>query len=432
IAEVMRFVDIEDVRRHVTGLSSEELAILEMINQKVAARTSLEDVIDFVFESTLRISPCDRIALALLEDHGGRIVSHYAKATYEPLHLKKGYAEDLHGGTLRTVLERRMPRIISDLPRYLAAKPESNSTRLLVREGVRSSMTCPLLVEDRVVGVLFRSSRRPNAYDDRQVLLHQVVAERLSQAVEKTLRIERLAAANRDYFSMLAFVTHELKSPLASMMLETGMLREGMFGALQPQQQQHADKIMAKGKYMISLIQQYLNLARTEGGKLELNVREVDLSADVIEPSIAMVQAQIDGKGMKLVRQVPDPPLAAKLDPELIKIVLVNLLGNAAKYGVAGGEIRLRVALGADRLTIAVWNAGPGFAASESGRLFRKFSRLESPELRKEKGAGIGLYTSWRIVHAHGGRIFATSEQGSWAEFTFEIPQPPGPPAEFD
>jgi signal transduction histidine kinase len=431
-AEVMRFVDLGDVRKHVAGLTSQESVIIEKINQKVAGRGSLEEVIEFVFQSTLEVSPCDRISLALLQERGGRIASHYTKAMYEPLLLKPGYAEDLHGSTLRTVLERRMPRIIDDLERYLAIKPDSNSTRLLVNEGVRSSMTCPLIVEDHVVGMLFRSSRRPNAYDDRQVLLHQAVAERLGQAVEKTLQIERLAAANRDYFSMLAFVTHELKSPLASLMLETGMLREGMFGPLAPQQQDHVDKMLTKGKYMVALIRQYLDLARIEGGRLELDLREVELSADVIEPSIALIQAQIDRKGMKLVRQRPEPPLAATLDPELMRIVVVNLLGNAAKYGQRGGEIRLRAATEPDRLVIAVWNAGPGFAASEQGRLFRKFSRLEAPELRKEKGAGIGLYTSWRIVHAHGGRIRAASQQGSWAEFTAEIPQPPALPAEFE
>ena len=335
---------------------------METINQKVAARASLENVIDFVFESTRSISPCDRIGLALLEEHGARITSHYAKATYEPLMLKMGYAEDLHGSTLRMVLERRTLRIINDLERYLAAKPDSNSTRLLVREGVRSSMTCPLFVEGRVVGVLFRSSRRSHAYDDRQVFLHQAVAERLSQAVEKTIQIERLAAANRDYFSMLAFVTHELKSPLASLMLETGMLREGMFGELEPSQREHVDKMLVKGKYMVTLIRQYLDLARVEGGRLEPAERKVELFADVIEPSIALVQTQIDEKGMKLVLETPDPPVDAQLDPDLLKIVMVNLLGNGVKYGLPGGEIRLRVISEPARLVIAVRNAGAGFS----------------------------------------------------------------------
>jgi len=77
-----------------------------------------------------------------------------------------------------------------------------------------------------------------------------------------------------------------------------------------------------------------------------------------------------------------------------------------------------------DLLAVTVWNEGPGFPESERGKLFRKFSRLQVPELLRRKGSGVGLYTSWRIVNLHGGRISARSEPGAWAEFSFTIPQP--------
>ncbi|MBM4078806.1 MAG: ATP-binding protein, partial [Planctomycetes bacterium] len=113
-------------------------------------------------------------------------------------------------------------------------------------------------------------------------------------------------------------------------------------------------------------------------------------------------------------------------DPNLIKIVLVNLLGNAAKYGKDNGEIRLRVARPPDALQVSVWNEGPGFPESARSRLFRRFSRIETPELMKRRGTGVGLYTSWRIIQLHGGKIDAESEEGRWAEFSFRIPQPLG------
>ncbi len=431
-SDIMYLVDIGDMGSLPDRLAANEAGVVEKINQKVAARESLEDVLSFVFDSTRDISPCDRIGLALLEDNGGRIVAHHAVAAYEPLLLRKGYAEDLHGSSLRTVLEKRTPRIIGDLERYLSLNPNSHATRLLVREGVRSSMTCPLLVEGRTVGVLFRSCRRPNAYDEKQVLLHQAVAERLSQAVEKTLRIERLAAANRDYFSMLAFVTHELKSPVASMMMDAGMLRDGFLGELQPKQRERVERLLGRGRYLLDLVQEYLDLARIEGGVLRAAVAEVDFITEVLEPAVTVVMPQIEGKQMKLTLQTPDPPVSVGLDASLMKIVLVNLLGNAAKYGRAGGEIRLRLLSEIGRLQVGVWNEGPGFPEGDRWRLFRKFSRLQSPALMKEKGTGIGLYTCWRIVHAHGGHIRAVSREGQWAEFTLEIPQPPTGPADFE
>jgi signal transduction histidine kinase len=72
---------------------------------------------------------------------------------------------------------------------------------------------------------------------------------------------------------------------------------------------------------------------------------------------------------------------------------------------------------------VAVRNEGRGFTPADRDRLFRKFSRLDDPELQKQKGTGVGLYTVWRVVNLHGGRVDAASEPGQWAEFSFRIPQ---------
>jgi signal transduction histidine kinase len=126
---------------------------------------------------------------------------------------------------------------------------------------------------------------------------------------------------------------------------------------------------------------------------------------------------------MRLV-QIPSDVKEMECDPELLKIVMVNLLGNAAKYGLEKGEIRLRVERNETGVRVSVWNEGPGFPPEQKGRLFRKFSRLQTPELLQRKGTGVGLYSVWRIIQLHGGRIWANSELGKWAEFIFEIPQP--------
>jgi len=109
----------------------------------------------------------------------------------------------------------------------------------------------------------------------------------------------------------------------------------------------------------------------------------------------------------------------------LLQIVVVNLLSNAVKYGNEGGEVRLTVRNEDDRLITSVWNEGPGFPEEEQSKLFRKFSRIQTPELLQRKGTGVGLYTTWRIVQSHQGRIEARSKHGEWAEFTFTIPTAP-------
>jgi hypothetical protein len=405
-------------------LSDEQRIALDRVNERVAAADSLDDLVRFVFEATRPLFPCDRLSVAFVEEDGRRIRSRVVAADYEPL-LDRGYAEDLAGSSLRAVIERGEPRLIDDLEAYAREHPASRSTRLILREGVRSSLTCPLAVDGRPAGVLFRSSRRPGAYAEREVGIHLALAERLGQAVEKAWRIEQLEAANRAYTEMLGFVSHELKSPVASMMTDAQLLREGYLGPLAAAQRDKIDGMIRKGHYLLGLVRDYLELARLEGGNVEPQFVEVaDVAAAVVEPSIDIVQPQIDGMKMALRRELPAGPVAATCDPSLLRIVAVNLLSNAAKYGRAGGAIRVGLAAEPGAVRFSVWNEGPGFPDADRPKLFRKFSRLDAPELNRRKGTGVGLYTSWRLVQLHGGRIDADSRPGEWAEFIVTLPQP--------
>lgn len=427
---VLRFIDPERNNLPPLNLSPEEREILEEVNQRVAGAESLDAVMNFVYERTRGICPCDRLGLAFAEEGGARVFAHWARAEYEPLLLGQGYAEDLRGSTLQGILETGRTRVINDLTRYLKQHPGSPSTRLLVREGVRSSMTCPLKVEGRIVGVMFRSSRQAWAYRDRHVQIHLALAERLSQAVEKAWRIEQLRNANKAYFEMLGFVSHELKSPVASLVTDAHVLLGGFLGPMDPRQAAKIRGMISKGDYLLGLIRGFLDLARIEGGDLKLNVRQgVDFLAEVVEPSIELVLPQIENRGMSLTRLFPDQPVGVECDPGLLRIVVTNLLSNAVKYGQERGQVRIHVNRVPYRLDVAVWNEGQGFTATERSQLFRKFSRLPRPGEGAHKGTGLGLYNSWRIVHFHGGTIGANSEPGAWAEFSFSIPQPLKPPS---
>lgn len=406
------------------AFDAQEQEVLDRVNREAAGEASLDDLLDFLFGTIRELYPCDRIGLAFIEDDGRRIVAHRTRADYAPILLKDGYGEDLAGSSLRRVLDSGCARVIYDLPRYLADHPRSGSTRVLVKEGVRSSLTCPLTVKDRAIGVIFLSSREPRAYTPYHVQLWMALAQRLSQAVEKTWRIEQLTAANRAYTELLAFVSHELKNPIASMITDARVLTGGYLGPLEPPQARKLERLISKGTYLLDLVGEYLDLARMEGGNLVLHPVEAAFAAEVADPCVELVLGQIQAKGMALERRIPPdlPPVAC--DPGLLRIVLSNLLGNAVKYGREGGVIRLTVESGPAGLKVAVWNEGPGFRAEDRPRLFRKFSRLPSPELMAQKGTGVGLYTAWRILHLHGGRMDAASQPGAWAEFTFELPQP--------
>ncbi len=419
------YLDAADPKVAYAACSEDERRILDRINQKVAAAESLEDIMNFVFDAIRPISPCDRVGLAFLEENRARVAAHWARADYEPMLLTKGYAEDLHGSSLETVLERGVPRVINDLDAYLDAHPESRSTRIIVREGVQSSMTCPLIVEGRPVGFLFRSSRLKNAYDEHQVNMQTAIAERLSQAVEKTLRIEQLAAANRAYTETLGFVSHELRSPLAAIVMNAQALTGGYLGPLTDPQRERIGRMVVKANYLLELIEEFMTLSGLEGGELEACIgTDIDFVGAVLNPALDIIEEALKAKRMTLTWNVPKAPVPAACDPRLMKIVVVNLLGNAVKYGDEEGEVRVSATASEAGIEVKVWNSGPGFPETEHHKLFRRFSRVNTPELMKRKGTGIGLFTCWRIIQLHGGRIWADSREGEWAEFTFRLPEP--------
>lgn len=418
-----QYITLSDIDRSPSKITPEVNQIIEMINQKIMASESLDAVMNFYYEASQRIFPCDRLGLAFLDEDGLRLTSHWLRTEYETVLLDKGYTEDLQGSSLSDVIRSGTPRIINDLDAYFTAHPNSRSTRLLLAEGVRSNMTCPLKVEGRNVGLLFRSSRSTNMYSTLEINRHLALTQRLSQAIEKVYRIEQLTAANTAYFEMLGFVSHELKSPISSVVMDAKLMTEGYLGEMTPDQKSRIEKIARKGEYLLGLVREYLDLARIESQQLEPRLVTIDFR-EIIEMAIEVIHPQIEDKKMRIVMEGTDHPMPVECDPDLMKIVMVNLLGNGVKYGFAEGEIRIESARTPSAFLVSVRNDGPGFPETQRSRLFRKFSRLQTPESKKEKGTGVGLYSVYRIIQAHHGHIRAESEHGKWAQFSIEIPQP--------
>jgi signal transduction histidine kinase len=161
---------------------------------------------------------------------------------------------------------------------------------------------------------------------------------------------------------------------------------------------------------------------------MAINKKPVDLRNDVVLPMLAQLQGQLDEADMHADNQVPEG-LRATADPALLRIVADNLLGNAAKYGRQGGRIEIASVDLTSEVRLSVWNEGEGIAQENIPRLFGKFVRLDQPSARARKGSGLGLFVCREIIEQHGGRIWAESDYGRWARFTFSIPKEPSPAA---
>jgi two-component system NtrC family sensor kinase len=259
------------------------------------------------------------------------------------------------------------------------------------------------------------------------------MADRLVEEQERIGRVnqalaganENLKQLNENYLDMLEFVTHELKSPLASAIFGVNSLKEGFIGSLRPEQQRVVEQVERNLEYLNGMIQNYLNLSRIEKDELRFNARDVSFRTDVVEPSVEVVTRQLVAQAMRVECLVPDS-VHVRGDPDLLRVVLDNLLSNAIKYGRRGTAIRV----GCQELPngvcrFHVMNEGRGIPQAEIGRLFQKFSRLSAAELRAKKGTGLGLFITRMLVDRHGGRIWAESRENEYTTFYFEIPLEP-------
>ncbi|NLV68611.1 MAG: HAMP domain-containing histidine kinase [Spirochaetes bacterium] len=272
------------------------------------------------------------------------------------------------------------------------------------------------------MGLLFFSSAGTDIYTKEHLARILLIIERISQAVEKTWRIEQLSDAINSYMEMLSFVSHELKSPLDSIISLGNTLAGGYFGTIDEKHKGYVERMVSKAKYLRDMTSEYLTLSQFETGNISLNMQHVFILKDILTEAVDIVMPQAAEKKIKITLPGTESDVQIYCDPLLIKIVVNNLMSNAVKYGNTGGEVTVRLDLSADRVTVAVKNTGPGFPEEAKQRLFRKFSRIEKKELMERKGTGVGLYSSWKIIQMHGGSMKADSVENQWAEFSFTLP----------
>jgi diguanylate cyclase (GGDEF)-like protein len=169
---------------------------LLQIAEHVESGLFLDDVLDRVYDSFRPVIPYNRIGCALLSDDNRKVTARWARSDSSVLQIMPGYSALMEGSSLEEVLRSGQPRIINDLEQYYAAHPRSDSTRRILAEGVRSSLTCPLVVRGTPIGFLFFSSSDKATYRALHQGVFMRIAAQLSQLIEKSRLYEQLLALN--------------------------------------------------------------------------------------------------------------------------------------------------------------------------------------------------------------------------------------------
>ncbi|PKM08323.1 MAG: hybrid sensor histidine kinase/response regulator [Gammaproteobacteria bacterium HGW-Gammaproteobacteria-4] len=237
---------------------------------------------------------------------------------------------------------------------------------------------------------------------------------------------EKANAAKSEFVSSMS---HELRTPLSAILGFAQLLESGTPDPT-PTQRRSIDQILKAGWYLLDLINEVLDLAIIESGKLSLSLESLAL-ADVLHECRAMIEPQAQDRGIRVGFPHIDAPYFVKGDRTRVKQVMINLLSNAIKYNRPGGSVLVEcVAVDSDRLRVRVTDTGDGLNSEQVQRLFQPFNRL-GQETSSEQGTGIGLVVCKRLVEWMGGVIGVESTPGTgsvfWIELTRTSPMQPSP-----
>ncbi|MDY7040784.1 MAG: ATP-binding protein, partial [Chloroflexota bacterium] len=391
-------------------------------------------VLDTILKQLGRVVSYDSAAIFLLSDEllkvaAGRGFPDEEQITGLSLSVKEN-------ALFRQICRKKRPLVLAD-----AQKDE----RFLGSGGtdyVRGWIGSPLIAKGDIIGSLTVDSRQPGAYDEeiaqtvflfasqaalaienailyeetvRMVEQLEMTNAQLQEAMQQSLEADRLKS------EFLASMSHELRTPLNAIIGFSEVILEGIDGPLTETQEMDLTAIHEAGKHLLSLINDVLDLAKIEAGRMKLQMKKIDLN-ELVSEVLSTTDASAREKDIALVSETAPalPPIFA--DSQRVRQILLNLISNAIKF-TNNGSVTVRADMADDEnITVSIIDTGIGISAEHIAIIFEEFRQADGSSTRKYGGTGLGLPLSKRLVELHGGQMWVESEVGRGSTFSFTLP----------
>ena len=339
--------------------------------------------------------------------------------------------------------EEWMRRELKQVPQLVRAAMESRSfvasinvqtdPRILDREfykrqGIVSYLGVPFVVKDESLGVMVLLTREEHEFTADEIEFQSTLAGQVAMTIHKSRLYEQIKTqadelenANKEICDFTAMIAHDLRSPLSHMMGVSELMTESVFGPVTPDQKKWLGKVTETARQLVNLVNDFLDVSKLEAGRIDLSIEEVDLEK-LLDASLDNFHFLASDGKVTLRKNITGSMQPIQGDRRRLEQVLSNLFSNALKFTPPQGVIEVGAASNGTEAQVWIEDTGAGIAAGEIDELFEKCKQTTSGKTSEHKGTGLGLVICKMIVEAHGGKIWAQSEEGKGTKFTLSLP----------
>ena len=424
IENVRLFTELADRSAALTR-SVGELKALSEVGQAVSSTLDLETVLMTIVSRAVELTGMD----------GGSIFEYDERAEEFRLQAAENMPQDIAddmrksptrkgdgalGRTAITLEPTQVPDTYDDT--YQSIRKE-----LLIRAGWRALLAVPLLRENHLLGGLLVNRKAPGLFPVETVELLRAFATQSALAIQNARLFREIAdksgqleTASRHKSDFLASMSHELRTPLNAILGFNELLLGEIYGEVPKEMKPPLEDIQTSGRHLLRLINNVLDLAKIEAGRMELALADYSVQ-DLVESVRATLRPLAEDKGLEFATSVPSDVPIAYGDPGRITQCVMNLAGNSLKF-TKTGKVEISVAAKDNLLVYKVADTGIGIPTDKLDSVFAEFKQTDATISSEYGGTGLGLSISRKFVEMHGGRIWAESELGKGSTFIFEIP----------
>ena len=424
IENVRLFKELES-RTAALSQSVGQLTALGEVGQAISSTLDLDTVLKTIVSRALQLTGLD----------GGSMYEYDERAEVFRMQVSENMAEELLQVTRNTPIRlgdgavgrTGVTREPVQVPDTLDDSYQSERKELLIRSGYRAVLAVPLLREDNLLGALLVTRKTPGPFAKEVVDLLKTFATQSAMAIQNARLFREIAEkgkqleiASHHKSDFLASMSHELRTPLNAILGFNELILAEIYGPVPEDMKVPLIDIQSSGKHLLRLINNVLDLAKIEAGRMELALADYSVH-DTVESVRSTLRPLAAEKGLEFLATVPEEIPIAYGDYGRITQCLMNLAGNSLKF-TKTGKVEIVVALNGDVLMYRVNDTGIGIPPDKIASLFTEFKQTDATIASEYGGTGLGLSISKKFIEMHGGRIWIESELGRGSSFIFEVP----------